>query len=1132
MKRIAILLTILIASTALFSQPRVNDQRTVATKIADLLMKFPPQSAEDLNLFMSELAGLGEPAIVSIASKLAAPGKGDDVIFRYALSGLSKYLASGSDREKMKQASVAFCNAIGHATNKEVKDFLFQELQYIAGDEAVFTAGSYLTDERLCDPAARVLNRINSDQSNKTLTEALRNAQIPQQVIIAGALAQKNYAPANEVLRGLVATPDVNLRKVVLRALANAGDMKSELFLASAAAKAGYLYDPSDATGSYFLFLQKAAAAGNDDFVAKTSKKLVKNGSIPSSARSAALKLLASTTGQKAVPLLMKALKAESADYRCAALELLGEMYTPAISASLQKLADKTRDDFRRTEIVRLLERKNDRSALPLIEKWMKSENKLTQSGAVSAFAKLAGKNGIPALLALLTSGNTETIPVAQSALMMMDGDGVAEEAALLLPSAGTEAKIALMEIIAGKKSEKHSVLIFNETANSNPNVRTAALKALASVVKAGDMEKIAGLLKNASGEEEIAALQEALYTAVKGAGDKTSQVNSLMGVFKNAGDKQPLFYNVLARIGGKEALAIVEKGFESNNPLQKDLAVNALSGWSDFAALDALYRISKNNLNGKYHDQTLASFIAGINKSENPLDSKVLMFRNAMKIASSTDQQKKILQGIAKNSSLLSLLFVSKYLDDPRLQQTAVQSVREIVTADSGLVGDVVEEIVKKTISLNKDSEAEYQKQELLKHLASLPQEEGFKPMFNGKDLTGWKGLVKNPIARAKMKPEELKEEQKKADELMVKSWKVKDGVLVFEGKGQNLCSEKMYADFELILDWRMESKGDGGIYLRGSPQVQTWDTTRVEVGAQVGSGGLYNNKVHRSTPLVVADNPIGEWNTFRIRMVGEKVTVYLNGILVVDDVIMENYWDRSIPIFGEESIELQAHGTLLEFRDIYVREIPRPQPFTVSPEEANEGFVPLFNGLTMDGWRGNTIDYTARDGMIVCVPSGKGQGNLYTVDQYRDFILRFEFQLTPGANNGLGIRTPPEGDAAYAGMELQILDNEAEIYKDLKPYQYHGSVYGVIAAKRGYLKPVGEWNYQEVQAIGNRIKVTLNGEVILDGDIAKASKNGRQTADGRVHPGLMNKTGHLGFLGHGSPLKFRNLRIKKLDR
>jgi len=134
----------------------------------------------------------------------------------------------------------------------------------------------------------------------------------------------------------------------------------------------------------------------------------------------------------------------------------------------------------------------------------------------------------------------------------------------------------------------------------------------------------------------------------------------------------------------------------------------------------------------------------------------------------------------------------------------------------------------------------------------------------------------------------------------------------------------------------------------------------------------------------------------------------------------------------------------------------------------------------------------------------------------------------LTPGANNGIGIRAPLEGDAAYVGMEIQVLDNEAPVYKDLHPYQFPGSVYGVIPAKRGFLLPVGEWNKEEIVARGNKIKVTLNGTVILEGDIKEASKNG--TIDHQEHPGLLNPSGHLGFLGHGDVVRFRNMRVRRL--
>lgn len=407
------------------------------------------------------------------------------------------------------------------------------------------------------------------------------------------------------------------------------------------------------------------------------------------------------------------------------------------------------------------------------------------------------------------------------------------------------------------------------------------------------------------------------------------------------------------------------------------------------------------------------------------------------------------------------------------------------------------------------------------------MPDEKGYVTMFNGKDLTGWKGLVGNPITRAKMTEKELASKQIEANAKAAKLWSVKDNSIVFSGSGDNLCSEKQYGDFEMIVDWRITKKGDSGIYLRGSPQVQIWDTSRVEVGAQVGSGGLYNNAKYRSTPLKVADNPIGDWNHFYIKMVGEKVTVYLNGVLVVDNVTLENYWDRSMPIFPKDAIELQAHGTDLAFRDIYVNEI-NDNHYVLSADEQKEGFVPLFNGINFDGWTGNTVDYEVKNGEIVLnVDNGPSHGNLFTQGEYRDFTFRFEFQLTPGANNGLGIRAPLQGDAAYVGMELQILDDDAPIYAELQKYQYHGSVYGVIPAKRGSLKPTGEWNFEEVVVKGNNVKVILNGNVITDGDIAVASRNG--TLDHKEHPGLLRTTGHIGFLGHGSVVKFRNIRVKE---
>ena len=196
-----------------------------------------------------------------------------------------------------------------------------------------------------------------------------------------------------------------------------------------------------------------------------------------------------------------------------------------------------------------------------------------------------------------------------------------------------------------------------------------------------------------------------------------------------------------------------------------------------------------------------------------------------------------------------------------------------------------------------------------------------GFVALFNGRNLDGWKGLVGKPHERAAMSPDELARAQSKADELMVAHWKIEDGVLFYDGKGKSLATAKDYADFEMYADWKILPKGDSGIYLRGLPQVQIWDPAL----RNVGSGGLYNNKNHPSQPPLIADNPPGEWNTFYIRMLGEQVTVTLNGQLVVDNVVLENVWEPGKPVYPSGQIELQHHGNTLEFRNIFIRELVR---------------------------------------------------------------------------------------------------------------------------------------------------------------------------------------------------------------
>jgi len=221
-----------------------------------------------------------------------------------------------------------------------------------------------------------------------------------------------------------------------------------------------------------------------------------------------------------------------------------------------------------------------------------------------------------------------------------------------------------------------------------------------------------------------------------------------------------------------------------------------------------------------------------------------------------------------------------------------------------------------------------------------------GFSALFNGKDLTNWRGLAHgNANERRALAGESLEKAQAAADENMRQHWTVIDGVLAYDGKGQSLCSDQKYGDFELYVDWKVLPGGDSGVYLRGTPQVGIWDPWKPQSkkdqpapatpqewvesyrnGQNLGSGSLWNNRRHRNHALTLADRPAGEWNTFLIRMVGDKVTVWLNDKLVTDRVRLENYWDKEgrEPLARADQIELQQHGSELYFRNLYLRELP----------------------------------------------------------------------------------------------------------------------------------------------------------------------------------------------------------------
>ncbi|MHA3771254.1 3-keto-disaccharide hydrolase [Verrucomicrobiota bacterium sgz303538] len=410
-----------------------------------------------------------------------------------------------------------------------------------------------------------------------------------------------------------------------------------------------------------------------------------------------------------------------------------------------------------------------------------------------------------------------------------------------------------------------------------------------------------------------------------------------------------------------------------------------------------------------------------------------------------------------------------------------------------------------------------------------------GFTALFNGKDLAGWRGgSTFDPRKLEAMTEEQRTAQINKWTGTMREHWRAENNELVNDGKGDYATTEKDYGDFELLVEYKTVPKADSGIYLRGVPQVQIWDSTeeaKFNLGANKGSGGLWNNSpgAPGKDPLVKADKPFGEWNKFRIVMVGSRVSVWLNDQQVVNHALIENYYDRKTSVPARGPIELQTHGGEIRWRNIFIREIGSEEANQILASKGDKaGFQQIFNGKDFEGWAGPVENYEVKDGAVLCKP-GKG-GTIYHKDEVKDFVARVEFKVPPGGNNGLAIRYPGQGDTAYEGMcELQVLDDNYEkVRGKIDPRQAHGSAYGMVAAQRGYQHPIGEWNFEEVTVKGSTIKVELNGTVILDCDLSKVDPN--TVMANKAHPGKDRTSGFFGFAGHSDPVAFRNVSIKKL--
>ena len=907
---------------------RAQDDNTTEAKFLDLLAQMPAANQEQTEQVIKEVLEMGEEGILEFANRLVPLGKGNDKQARYLLNSLATY--SGGQSADIKESNLvekALIKAIEAESNPEIQTFLMDRLAFCGSNTTVTYLSGFLNNESLFEPALSTLSSIGSADAAATILKALTSAEDPRkQRPFIKALGELRYIPANEKLIEISEAIDRVTARYALMALAEISSEKSHKTLLKAANASGFNIDDKEAVLAYIHYGNRAYENGNNELSVKVGKNVLKNCVSPDQLhfRSAGINLLAAVEGEDFHPTLVREVANPDIKYRetvvTAAENTLTEKEIPAWIETFNN----TTEDVK-PQIIRMLGKMNnplvlDQCILPSL----KGTNEATRIEAIKSLVHQDKSKALGLLLETLhqrTSVNEKKAIEETLLRICAKEDNPALSAGLSGLDNGSS--VVIVRVLAAREAKAQFREIVNLLERGDEPLNAAVYEALSTIAGEDDLSFLLNLMTTVEGEENIATIQGAIIAVLDASEEDHSD---LILSYYNANDKKERVLPVLVALEKDDALTIMARALENGSTAEKTIAIQTLGKWRNNDAIPHLYQAASTIEEEALRASAFQNYLNQVIRSNHPDDQKLLLIKKAYPFCKTTDDKKYVLNAAGKVKTFLSLVFVSQFLDDPALERTASGTAIGIAlpTPDAqGLQGDIVRDIVSRGIDNLTGEDSQYLKIDVREFLDNMPKEQGYVSIFNGKDLSGWQGLVDDPIKRVKMTPAQLEKKQSKANADMAKDWVVENGHLKFVGEGfKNICTIKKYGDIDMLLDWKIGQGGDSGVYLRGTPQVQIWDTALTEVGAEVGSGGLYNNAIHSNKPLLVADNPVNDWNTFRIKMIGDKVTVYLNGQLVVDQVVLENYWDSTSAIFPREAIELQAHGENVAFRNIYVKE------------------------------------------------------------------------------------------------------------------------------------------------------------------------------------------------------------------
>ena len=835
----------------------------------------------------------------------------------------------------------------------------------------------------------------------------------------------------------------------------------------------------SEPTGATDSYLQLLNNLDDNQAVLKAAKELVK--SDKQAIRCSGLELVLKSDRKNVAKNVLAALKDNNNQYRNTALDYAKQYAGDGIFSTVASKFKSLSTDAQ-TDVVRWLGNNHVTAQTDLVVDAMNSDNEELSTAAIQAASKIGGDKALNGLVSMLTKGGTKA-EAASQAFLSFNGD-IASGVSSALNSSDANVQKAALKLASTRRIYSTYNKVIELTKSSDASIQNAAYDALKGVAKSNNFNDICNMLESSTGDA-TAKLQAAAKSSIQ---DQTAdqQYNYIASRLGNK-SKAALYYPLLAQAGNSQAIAKLQQ--EYANGSSKDEAFKALLQVNNPEMIDVLYKLAKDNASSK--DAILARYLTLVKGAGKSAVENYLLYSRALDLQPSEKVQSSFVSALGSCKILPSLMLAAKYLDNKTTSFAAATTVKDIVAKTADLQkGAEIKAALEKAQSVFKaekdkgNADAGYAVDEIAGILAKYDAASGYKTAVAKAD-NGFK----------------------------------QDGP---------------YENFEMYFEW--DATGAPTLNLRSMPIVKL---------EKSGISYVYGDK------KVAANDG---WNLIYVKMLNDRLLLEVNGQAVVKNAIVKNVPEtKDALVKGAIQLVAGAKGENVYVRNVYINELPTTPIFKLSAEEAKQGFEVLFDGRSLDKWHGNTSAYVPVDGNIYVTAKYGGTGNLYTKKNYSDFIFRFEFFFdVPAVNNGVGIRTGKDVtgvDAAYEGMEIQVLDHDDPVYQGypfgytgLRPYQNHGSVYGVITPEHIDFGPIKQWHTEEIKAVGDHITVTVDGKVVLDGNIREACQGhnvapdgGKQnpyTLDHKNHPGLFNKEGYISFCGHGAGVKFRNVRVLDLSK